>query len=361
MKAFYLLAIFSLTTLTNNKLVAQSKIDRTLKIKKAKKVIFMVGDGMGLTQIYAGLTASKNNLNLAKFKCIGFSKTNCLDGYITDSGAGATAFATGSKTKKYSISVDSAGNPLITIMEIAEKKGLSTGIVVTTDITDATPAAFASHQPKRDMYEEIALDYLNSGVDILLGANPIPFVKRKDNRNLIDEFKKINYYLIDSMYQFDKLPDSKILGFLSGQPYEHRPAQQLLKSSMASIDLLNKNKNGFILMIEGSQIDDAGHANDVKYLINEILDFDSVIGKVLAFAEKDGETLVIVTADHETGGLTLTGGDFKTGTIEAKFSTTGHTGVMVPVFAYGPGAELFMGIYENNEIFYKIKTAVGFK
>ena len=113
-------------------------------------------------------------------------------------------------------------------------------------------------------------------------------------------------------------------------------------------------------MIEGSKIDDGGHDNDLSVVISEMQDFDRVIGKVLDFAQQDGQTLVVVTADHETGGLTLTGGDMKAGKVEGKFSTGDHTSVMVPVFAYGPGAEAFMGIYNNNTIFHKFMQAYGF-
>ena len=115
------------------------------------------------------------------------------------------------------------------------------------------------------------------------------------------------------------------------------------------------------MMIEGSQIDWGGHANDLNYAVNEMLDFDKAIGVAIDFAEKDKNTLVIITADHETGGLALTDGDMKTGRIEGKFITTDHTGVMIPVFAYGPGAEAFSGIYENNLIFNKMMNAFGFE
>lgn len=153
----------------------------------------------------------------------------------------------------------------------------------------------------------------------------------------------------------------KLAGFLpSDQPWAVRD-DQLMKSAKTAINILSKNNKGFFLMIEGSAIDNGGHDNDIKYMLDEMVDFDRVIGEVLAFAEKDGETLVIVTADHETGGLTLTGGDLQTGEVKANFSTRGHTGVMVPVFAYGPGADAFMGIYHNNTIFEKMVQAFGFK
>lgn len=114
-------------------------------------------------------------------------------------------------------------------------------------------------------------------------------------------------------------------------------------------------------MVEGSKIDDGGHANDISVVVEEMIDFDNTIGKVLEFAERDGETLVIITGDHETGGLTLTAGDINSGRVEGKFTTKGHTAVMIPVFAYGPGAEAFTGIYHNNTIFNKMMAAFGFR
>lgn len=113
-------------------------------------------------------------------------------------------------------------------------------------------------------------------------------------------------------------------------------------------------------MVEGSKIDDGGHDNNLNIVLDEMIDFDNTIGKVLEFAEKDGKTLVIITGDHETGGLTLTGGNITTGNVEGKFSTKGHTGVMIPVFAFGPGAEAFTGIYHNTAIFYKMMSAFRF-
>jgi alkaline phosphatase len=135
----------------------------------------------------------------------------------------------------------------------------------------------------------------------------------------------------------------------------------LLDASDFAIDNLKKNEKGFFLMIEGSQIDWGGHDNNVPYIVTEMLDFDRVVGKVLEFASKNKETLVVITADHETGGFSINGGDLSTGLVEGKFTTGGHTGVMVPVYSYGPKAELFSGIMENTDIYYKFKEVLGWK
>lgn len=327
--------------------------------RKIKNIIFMVGDGMGTTQIYAGLTANKGSLNLERFKCIGFSRTNSASNYMTESAAGATAFSIGQKTYNGAIGVDSAGNPQPTILEIAKQHGLSTGIVVTTDITDATPATFAAHQKQREMQAEIAADYVRSEVDVLIGGGREHFDQRKDGRNLLTEFMQKGYQVKHTTADVEQVKQGRLVGLIKEERVAVR-GDQLARTTHAALQLLQQNKKGFFLVVEGSKIDDGGHANDLQYVTEEVIDFDKAIKTALDYAEKDGETLVIVTADHETGGLTISEGDLKTGKISGKFSTDDHTGVMVPVFAYGPGAEAFMGIYHNNTIFRKFMDALKF-
>ena len=328
---------------------------------KVKNVILMIGDGMGVAQIYAGLTANKGSLNLERFRYIGFSKTNSANRYITESAAGATALSTGVKTHNHAIGVDSSDRAVATILEIAEKNGLSTGLIATTSITDATPAAFTAHVPDRALPDDMALGFLQSGVDIFRGGGKGHFTKRKDGRNLTTDLKRQGFQVLYNIDDIVKVEDGKIAGFVSDQPWSKGRGDQLIKASLTALKILDKNEKGFFLMIEGSQIDDGGHENDIKHLTEEMVDFDKTIGAVLDFAARDGQTLVIVTADHETGGLTLTGGNLHTGQVEAKFSTGDHTAVMVPVFAFGPGADQFGGIYHNNTIFDKMMTAFGFK
>lgn len=332
---------------------------RSTSPRKIKNVVFMIGDGMGTTQIYAGLTANKGWLNLERFKCIGFSRTNSASDYITESAAGATAFSIGEKTYNGAIGVDTARRPKPTIIEIAHQHGLSTGIVVTTDITDATPATFATHEPSRETAAEIAADYVKSDVDVLIGAGREHFDQRNGGRNLLEEFGKKGYHVKYTTEDITAVKKGKLVGLVTEKRVAER-GDQLLKTTITAIDLLKQNNKGFFVVVEGSKIDDGGHANDLQYVTEEMIDFDRAIGAVLDFAAKDGETLVVVTADHETGGLTISEGDLQTGKISGKFSTDDHTGVMVPVFAYGPGAEAFMGIYQNNTIFAKFMQALHF-
>lgn len=331
---------------------------------KPKNIIFLIGDGMGLSQISAGMVYRGGDLNLARFKRVGFIKTQSSDNFITDSAAGATAFSIGEKTYNGAIGLDSLKNRKPTILEIAESNGLSTGLVATCAMTHATPAAFIAHQPSRTMNEAIAYDFIKTDVDIVIGGGEHYFKTRKDGFNLLDTLKYKGYEVVDSTIDFTKLTSSKFYAFTNNY---HVPSIKdgrgnlSEKASLKAIDVLSKNKKGFFLMIEGSQIDWGGHDNDADYIAREMVDFDITIGKVLDWAEKDGNTLVIITADHETGGFALDSGSIKNRTIKGAFTSKEHTGMMVPVFAFGPGADEFTGIYENNEIFHKMIKLFRFK
>jgi alkaline phosphatase len=328
--------------------------------KAPKNVIFLIGDGMGVSQIYAGLTANRGHLNLERIKVIGFHKNQASDNYVTDSAAGATAFATGKQTYNGAIGLDSLKVPSTTLLEMAEKKGLATGLVSTCDITDATPSSFIAHQRTRSMHEEIAGDFLKTDIDVVIGGGRKYFEKRKDGLNLLDTLRKKGYQ-VHSNLALDGVSKGKLVALYA----EENPIKvmegrgdALLYSSKKSLEILGQNKKGFFVMIEGSQIDWGGHANDTDYIITEMVDFDKSIGFALDFAEKNKETLVVITADHETGGFALMGGNMKTGEVKGAFTTKGHTGQMIPVFAFGPGAEAFGGIYNNYDIFTKIKQAL---
>lgn len=340
------------STYQNQSFYDVSSFPQEFKGKAPKNIILMIGDGMGVAQVYAGITANRGKLFLNNFKHVGFSRTQSANRYATDSGAGGTAIATGRKANNYAVGVDSEERPIPSVMQIARQNGLATGIVVTTNVLDATPAVFVAHVPNRKMMPEIAVEFVNSGPDVFIGAGKEFFVNRTDGRNLIDELSKKGYQVCDTITELVKFNSGKLAGFLTEKRVSER-GDQLAGSTNVALDILDDNKKGFFLMIEGSKIDDGGHDNDIGYVVEEMLDFDRTIGKVLEFAAKDGETLVVVTADHETGGLTLVKGDMKTGKITGRFTTEGHTGVMVPVFAYGPGAEEFGGIDENTSFFNK--------
>ena len=332
------------------------------EIIKPKNVILMIGDGMGVSQVYAGMTAKHGHLELERCPYTGFIKTYSSDNYITDSAAGATAFACGQKTKNGCISLSSTGDTLKSILWYAEENGLSTGLVAICKITHATPAAFIANNISRENYEAIAEDFLKTDIDVFIGGGRDNFEKRQDSINLSDQLRAANYQLVYDTLGMNEVQEGKLAALLwPGHPprYSQGRGDFLSKASSKAVDLLNQNPVGFFLMIEGSQIDWGGHDNDNDYVVEEMVDFDNTIGKILDFAEKDGETLVIITADHETGGYALNDGNLKEGWVKGVFTTNHHTGTMVPVFAFGPGAKNFTGIYENTGIFYKIMKELG--
>jgi alkaline phosphatase len=332
--------------------------------KKPENIILLIGDGMGLAQIHAGLTVNHGQLNLLQFKSIGFSRTQSASNYITDSGAGGTAIATGNKTYNGAIGLNSDSFPCKSILEYAEASGMSTGLVSTSSITHATPASFIAHNKSRENYEEIAEDFLKTDIDVFIGGGRLNFTDRKDKRNLLNDFRAKGYQVMFSMDSISKVHEGRLAGLTAPV---HNPAviegrnNMLPVSAETAIRILANNKKGFFLMVEGSEIDFGSHANNVDYVSREMIDFDMAIGKALEFARQNKNTLVIVTADHETGGMFITGGDFKEGTVLARFGTTNHTGIMVPVFAYGPGSELFQGFQENTDLFFKMMQLLDLK
>jgi alkaline phosphatase len=344
-------------TYTSQKTYKVKEFPQKFKVDKPKNIILLIGDGMGVSQVFAGLTANKGRLFLENCKHIGFSKTSSADNYITDSGAGGTALSTGVKTYNGAIGVDVNKNPVKTILEEASEKGLATGLVSSSAITHATPASFISHQASRNSYEDIATDFLKTDIDVFIGGGLDHFSKRKDGRNLVDELKNKGYQVETEMSKIKQVKKGKLAG-LSAAEHNGRMNERgdmLPVATETAINILSNNKNGFFLMVEGSQIDWGGHAGSTVYIVEDMLDFDQVIGQALEFAAKDRETLVIVTSDHETGGMAITGGSIEEGVIKAAYPTGGHTAVMVPIFSYGPGAEEFIGIMENTEVHAKMK------
>lgn len=334
---------------------------------KAKNVMLLIGDGMSISQITAGMYSNTNQLYLEQFKHIGIHKPYSYDNLITDSAAGATAFSIGKKTYNGGLGVDHDTIPHKTILEMAEEKGLATGLVATSTITHATPAAFIAHQPSRKMYEAIAADFMNTEIDYFVGGGLDHFANREDARNLVNELTEKGYMVSDSSQQSleDITPDpAKNFAYLTakGSPGKFSEGRDYFElASKLGMDFLNKRSDkGFFMMIEGSQIDWGGHDNDQDYIISEMLEFDRVVNLAFQFAKEDGETLVIVTSDHETGGLSINY-ESKMDSLNCAFTSGGHTADLIPVFAYGPGAELFSGFYENTAIFDKMVEAYGWE
>ena len=348
------------------------KTDHTVFIpqnqgKQPKNIILLIGDGMGLTQISAGLYSNHNHLNLEQFPITGLIKTNAYKRLITDSGAAATSFACGCKTYNGAIGVNKNKKNCLSILEQASQNGLATGLIASSSITHATPASFIAHVPDRSDMEGIAPFFLQTKLDLLIGGGLNYFRKRRsDTKNLYQE-------MLDAGYEMGNYTENKLSNYkpAGDRPFAWFSADEEpesvengrdylpLAAELAGPFLKKRSTKGFFLMLEGSQIDWACHKNNGPYAIKEMLDFDAAIGAILKFAEADGETLVIVTADHETGGMAIKQGS-EMDSLIIGFSTDQHTATMVPVFAYGPGAEQFSGIYENTEIFFKMQALFGF-
>ena len=335
-------------------------------VDTATNVIFLIGDGMGLTQISAGMYANGNRVAFERMPVVGLQKTYSSDNLITDSAAGATAFSCGKKTYNGAIGVSQDTLPCPTLLERAIEQGRATGLVASSTIVHATPAAFFGHVASRQQYEDLAVQLAASDVDFFAGGGAKYFNGRvTDQRDLVEEMRsagrEVKTYFEDP---FGSHPISTALPYgylsslddplpaLSGRSYLGPAADSAISYLHAQ-----SRKDGFFLMIEGSQIDWGGHANDADYIVAEMIEFSDIVDAALDYAQQEGNTLVVVTADHETGGFAINLGS-RMDSIAGAFTSTHHTATMVPVFAYGPGAELFAGIYENTDIHTKLAAVM---
>jgi len=348
-----ILYLFTIFTLVSCARTPEPKVAEAPKTPK--NIILLIGDGMGLSQISVAQYQSKQTPNFERFPVVGLSKTSSSQQLITDSAAGATAFACGIKTYNGAIGVNDDTTHVANLSEIFALRNISSGVVATSSITHATPASFYAHAASRNYHEDIAQDLANSNITYFAGGGLQYFNARKDSLDLLPSLLAKGFTIDSTQLPAQATDKMALLLAANAMPtmLEGR-GDFLSKSSELGIACLSKNENGFFLMIEGSQIDWGGHDNDTQYLTTELLDFDATLGAVLDYAKQDGQTLVIVTADHETGGFTLSSDGSNYNNIVPSFSTSGHSGTMVPVFAFGPGSEDFGGIYENTAIFHKI-------
>lgn len=320
---------------------------------EVKNVIFMIGDGMGLEQVSCAWVLNHGKLNLDNFPNVGISRTYCTDMLITDSGAGGTALATGVKTAFLHVGTASDGTDLASVLVKARQLGKKTGVAVTCHFADATPCDFCCHNELRSNQEDLIADYVNCGVDYLSGGGLDWFTTlRTDGRDITKEMAAAGYNvaLTEDELMAAGLP---VIGLLAPDnlPVAKERGDLYRHTAKHAIDLLSKESGdkGFVLMLEGSCIDDWLHGNNIENAMEELLDFDRTIGDVLEWAAADGHTLVVVTADHNTGSLTLQDGNLEEGLIGVNFANDSHNGIAVPVYAWGPGSDKFTGIRENGE------------
>ena len=320
---------------------------------EVRNVIIMIGDGMGLEQVSCAWVVNRGKLNLDRFPTVGLSRTWCTDALITDSGAGGTALAAGRKTAESHVGTAADNSDLPSVLVKAQQLGKKTGVAVTCHLADATPCDFCCHNEYRYNQDDLIADYAECGVDYITGGGLDWFtVNRKDGRDITKNMVQAGYTvaLTEEELMAAELP---VIGLLApdnlpvamerGDLYRHTVTHGLDILSRASGD------KGFVMMLEGSCIDDWLHGNDIGKAMEELLDFDRTIGDVLTWAAADGHTLVVVTADHNTGALTLQDGNLEEGTIGVAFGSESHNGIAVPFYAWGPGSDAFTGIRENEE------------
>jgi len=336
---------------------------------------------MGEAQRTSGQWASKGQdglLNMDTLLVSGWSATSNISGTITDSAAAATAMATGVKTLNGRISIDNEGNSLPTIMEQAQERGWAVGLVSTVQIAHATPAAFAAHELSRYNYSQIVEQMLAHQINVLLAGGEDDWLpetesgchpnlgNRTDARNLIAEAVLDGYTYVCSpadLASVDLENTSYLLGLFADEGMLRPYTPTLSQMTETAITILSQDPDGFFLMVEGGQIDWAAHANDGANVIFDVRDFDAAVAAGLAYADGNPNTLLIVTADHETGGmsvdLTSSGKPDEEGPFwmpdstpfYINWTTINHTGVDVPVTASGPKSEWLTETYENTHIY----------
>jgi len=355
----------------------------------AVDIILFIGDGMGENHRKAAqwVSVGKNQqLHIDKMPIKGWMKTASANSIITDSAAGMTAIVTGSKTNNGMISVTSDGKVLTTILEQAKQLGKSTGLVTTTQISHATPAALVAHLFNRESTLNIAAQMLAANVDVLLGGGEDDFLptteigyypalgKRLDGRHLIREARLAAYTFVFNNQTLMSIPQStsKLLGLFAdeGMIFPHSPT--LAEMTSQAIEILSKNPKGFFLMVEAGQIDWESHANNARNMIENVINLDKAVQVAQNYA-KTNDTLIIVTADHETGGLSLDSsvlGILDENTpfftpdkmpFYINWITQGHTGFPVPVTAQGRFSNLLTGTYENTHIYDVMYQALIFE
>lgn len=322
--------------------------------RPAKNVILLIGDGMGLSQVCVA-DAVNQGLSMLQLKQIGLQRTQAKDAYTTDSAGAGSSLATGQSNNNRHISMSETGEIYETLTERLAKQNRSCGVVTFGNIAGATPAAFYGHTTERDHAGEILPWLANGSLAVLCGSGKELLDNLVRNKPLEKELVQ-TYDLIETTDSL-LLTGKKVICIdeRMGQATTPENLHLLAEVTRQTIRKLEKEeKEGFFLMVEGAKIDYAGHANSLPNSIMETLGFDLAVAEALRFADQNGETLVIVTADHETGGLTLVDGHPDRNHITAVYMTDDHTPIMVPVFAYGPQSQRFTGIYPNTHIFHKI-------
>jgi len=342
---------------------------------RPKNVIIFIGDGMGLNHIYSGRVFQNGPaqpLELEKLEHNSLVKTCSLSG-VTDSAASATALASGTKTYNGRIGTGPDGKNLEDAVELAKKSGKAIGLVTTDSVVGATPSSFALHQGDRFTYRSLAEEYLKIKPDLLLGGGREWFEKKGGGEDLMDQAKKQGYLVVLDGKQLNSASALPVLGFFADAEMtfeldrkDDSPEPHLFEMTQKALDLLSQDPDGFFLMVEGARIDHASHKGDFDRMLREVMALDQAVKIAKDWQAKNPETLILVTADHETGGMKVEPGDYQKGdSVNYKYTTkigflpAGHSGQRVVFFGQGPGAENVEKASDNTQIFCILKNALS--
>ncbi len=331
--------------------ITKSEIEKivSMEYKEPKNIILMIGDGMGpndieITEKY-GKELFPFGLALNQIKNTGFSTTHPYGGGVTDSAASGTALATGVKTHNGVIGLSITGEKLPNVSEIARAKGKKVGIVTNDDVTGATPSAFVCHQPSRTLNAKLVRDYVEFKPDVLIGQNFNYFSARDINGFIsADRYSKFHQVI-----KQDPKKAKPFIGFFSEGFKSNKSSNTLANYTEFALNRLDGNEEGFFLMIENAGTDIFGHTHDIQGKINSVVTFDRAVATVLKFMKDHPDTLLIITSDHETGGVQMPKN--KDELNNSLFTAETHTGVNVRTFAVGYGSEYFNGkTIDNTDI-----------
>ena len=320
-----------------------------------ENIIFFIGDGMGPAHVTAAETVN-NGLNITSLSTTGLITTHAADRSVTESAASATAMTTGVKTNYKMLGVNPDGEILKNIFEYLHERGYATGLITTTFLQGATPAAFYAHAELRDMYEDISVQMAHSEVDVLIGGGSFWLNEREDGLNLIDTMTSRGYSYYEHINDVPLDESGKLLVVQAQYRLpgiEDDRGDYLQQALSRALSRLDKTRQPWFLMVENEHIDLRGHDNLQDEMLAEVVDLDLTVGNALSYAATNQKTLIVVAGDHETGGFSITGGNVFEGTVEGDFQGDNHTAVMVPVYADGPGASYFSGVYDNTDMFRK--------
>ncbi len=349
---------------------------------QAHDVILFVGDGMGLPQVtataYTHDATGAEGLFFESFPVVGYATTHSADSFVTDSAAAGTALACGVKTNNGALGVDAEGNDVESILEIAHAQGKATGLVTSVPIGHATPAAFRAHVAERHMYDEILADYLDEPiVDVILGGglqvNDVTVEQIATRAGeagyrwlTVDNVEDLELVQAgDRAFGFFEADDDNHLAYAIDRAAGDTAEPRLVEMALAALRSVSADPDGFFLMIEGGAIDWASHGNEIDNVVDETLELDATIRAVCEQLDAMGrldDTLIIVTADHETGALTLTGPYRETlapgESPDVNWGSEDHTALPALVWARGPGADALAGRHDNTDIFRSMRAAI---